>query len=186
MRIVVCPLHEVEDAIRRDRPSHVISLGSPGAEVPNLPSDLTRLVLTFHDIAEPMEGLQPVTAEQVRELLDFAETWPGDTPLLIHCWAGVSRSPAAAYAVACMIAGPAATQNLARRLRAAAPFATPNPRVIALADAILGRSGAMSRAIAGIGRGAETRVGRAFTVELTRPSWALNRLIQGPAFGSDD
>lgn len=164
MRIVVCPLHEVEPAIRIHRPSHVVSLGSPGAEILDLPSNLSRLVLTFHDIVEPSEGLQAVTAGQVGELLDFAATCPEDRTLLIHCWAGVSRSPAAAYAVACAGSGSDAPLAVAQRLRAAAPFATPNRRMIALADAALGRGGALSAAIASIGRGEETAMGRMFTL----------------------
>jgi predicted protein tyrosine phosphatase len=162
MTLIVAPLHEVETVLRRRRPSHVISLSSPGAETANIPAGIARLSLTFHDIVEPTEGLQPATSDQVARLLDFAAAWPRVDPLLIHCWAGVSRSPAAAYAVACLIAGPSTSGDLARRLRVAAPFATPNRRVIALADAALGRGGSMSAAIASIGRGAETSMGATF------------------------
>lgn len=162
MTLIVAPLHEVETVLRLRRPSHVISLGSPGAEIATVPAGLTRLSLTFHDIVEPTEGLQPVTPDQVARLLDFAAAWPRTAPLLIHCWAGVSRSPAAAYAIACLIAGPSASDDLARRLRASAPFATPNRRLVALADAALARGGAMSAAIASIGRGAETSMGATF------------------------
>lgn len=167
MRIVVAPLHEVEAAIRRWRPSHLVSLGSPGAEAFPTPPGASHLVLTFHDIAEPRERLQAVTPGQVADLLDFAGAWPGQAPLLIHCWAGVSRSPAAAYAVGCAVEGPAAASVLAARLRAAAPFATPNARLVALADDRLGGGGALTRAIGDIGRGAETATGATFVLELS-------------------
>ncbi|WP_395945465.1 tyrosine phosphatase family protein [Brevundimonas sp.] len=162
MILIVSPLHEVETVIRARRPSHIVSLASPGAAEPDLPSSLERLALNFHDIVEPADGLQPVTEEQVERLLAFAAAWPRTAPLLVHCWAGVSRSPAAAYAIACMIRGEGETEALAWRLRRAAPFATPNRRLVALADQILGRQGAMVAAIAAIARGADTFTGATF------------------------
>lgn len=145
----------------------MISLGSPRAESRPAPPGVSHLSLTFHDIVEPRDGLEAVSADQVAALLDFAAAWPGAVPLLIHCWAGVSRSPAAAYAVACLIEGPARAAVLAARLRAAAPFATPNARVTALADARLGGGGALERAIRDIGRGAETATGAVFTLDVS-------------------
>jgi predicted protein tyrosine phosphatase len=160
--IIVAPLHEVDEAIRVWRPSHVIGLASPGAETARFPEGVARLQLTFHDIAEPRDGLQPVTEADVADLLAFAQSRSPTAPLLIQCWAGVSRSPAAAYAVACAIRGPGEEAALAEALRSAAPFATPNPRLVALADAALGRQGRMVEAIAAIGRGAETSTGATF------------------------
>lgn len=51
---------------------------------------------------------------------------------------------------------------LADALRSAAPFATPNRRLVALADAALDRQGRMVEAVAAIGRGAETSTGATF------------------------
>lgn len=160
--IIVAPLHEVGEAIRVWRPSHVIGLASPGAEAARFPEGVESLRLTFHDIAEPQAGLQSVTEADIVALLAFAERWPRTAPLLIQCWAGVSRSPAAAYAVACAVRGTGEEAALAAALREAAPFATPNRRLVALADAALGRDGRMVEAIAVIGRGAETTTGATF------------------------
>lgn len=167
MTIVVCPLHEVDEAISRWRPSHVVGMASPGADLAVLPDALSRLRLSFHDIAEPREGLRAASAADVDRLLAFAGTWPRTSPLLIQCWAGVSRSPAAAYVIACALAGEGREEELAQELRAAAPFATPNPLMIDLADRALGRRGAMTAATAAIGRGAETGLGRMFRIDLT-------------------
>jgi len=167
MRIVVAPLHEVEAAIERWAPSHVISLASPGAETAAPPTSALWLPLTFHDIAEPRAGLIAAAEADVRGLLEFAADWAGTAgaaPLLIQCWAGVSRSPAAAFVVACALAAPGTERDVADRLRAAAPFATPNPRLVALADALLARDGRMAAAVAAIGRGAETAMGRTFAI----------------------
>lgn len=166
MKIIVCPLHEVEAAIQTCRPSHVISMASPDAELASLPGDVEQLRLRFHDIAEPREGLTAASVDDVDRLLTFARGWPRSAPLLIQCWAGVSRSPAAAYIIACALAGPGRERDLALGLRIAAPFATPNPLMIALADEALGRGAAMVREIAAIGRGEETSMGRVFEMPL--------------------
>lgn len=162
--IVVSPLHELEDALTRWRPSRVVSLGSPGAAAAVLPAAMKVLRLTFHDIAEAREGLVMATTGDIEALLDFARTWDRERPLLVHCWAGVSRSPAAAYVLACAMTRPGREAAIAAAIRQAAPFATPNPHMIALADDRLGRGGAMSASIAEIGRGAETGMGAVFAL----------------------
>jgi len=162
--IVVAPLHELDDALARWRPSHVISLASPGADTERLPDDVETLRLIFHDIVEPQPDLAMATADDVGALLDFGLRWSGDRPLLIHCWAGVSRSPAAAYVIACARNPTRDEAALAARLRTAAPFATPNRHVVALGDAALDRDGAMEAAITGIGRGAEVGLGAGFVL----------------------
>ena len=162
MNLIVCPLHEVEAQLHRWRPSHVISLSSPGSEQAAVPSDVERLSLIFHDIPEPRADLNAVSQDDIDRLIAFARNWPGDRPMLIQCWAGVSRSPAAAYAIACALSPEGREASLAQALRLAAPFATPNPRVVALADRALGRRGRMIEAIHAIGRGAETSLGDPF------------------------
>lgn len=162
--IVVAPLHELDEAIARWRPSHVVSLASPGAETARLPRDVERLRLAFHDITEPRPDLAMATDADVKALLSFGLAWPGGRPLLIHCWAGVSRSPAAAYVVACARSPAGDEMDLANKLRREAPFATPNPHVVALADGLLERGSAMTRSISTIGRGFETSLGVSFVL----------------------
>ena len=82
--------------------------------------------------------------------------------MLIHCWAGISRSTAAAYTALCMLRPDSDEEALARELRAASPSATPNRLIVSLADDILGRDGRMVKAIAGIGRGADAFEGTPF------------------------
>ncbi len=153
MTFVACPASRLAEAIERHQPSHVASLISPDAEAPDIPG-VARLVLRFNDIAEPREGLVAPDAAVIERLLAFADA-AGEGTLLIHCFAGVSRSPAAAYLLACRRAAPGEEGRLAHALRAASPEATPNPLMVALADEALGRGGAMTAAIAAIGRGRE-------------------------------
>ena len=143
----------------------MIGLASPGAEVAGSVVGVERLQLTFHDISEPQAGLQPVTEDDVERMLAFGRGWSRAAPLLIQCWAGVSRSTAAAYAIACMLSS-SDEDHIAQRLRLAAPFATPNRRLVALADARLGRDGRMIEGISRIGRGAEVSMGATFRLDV--------------------
>ena len=163
--IIVSPLHELETALARWRPSHVVSLASPGAEAATLPHDVEVLWLGFHDIVASRPGLTMATGEQAAALIAFAERWRPERPMLVHCWAGVSRSPAAAYVIACVRTAAGEENAIAQALRDAAPFATPNLHMVALADDLLGRGGRMVAAIQSLGRGAETSLGRMFRLD---------------------
>jgi len=162
--IVVSPLSQLAAQLEHHRPSHVVTLTS--GEVPALPEGFTaqRLVLTFNDIVEPREGMVAPDAGHVQALLDVVQAWQKDAPLLIHCYAGISRSTAAAY-IAAMALNPQSDETaLARELRKQSPSATPNIRLIEIADEILGRNGRMGAAIKLIGRGAEAFEGEVFSL----------------------
>jgi predicted protein tyrosine phosphatase len=161
--LLVCPLSALEELCRTARPARVLTLLSPGQPGPVLPCGLPSLRLAFHDIAAPAPGLSAVAPAQVEALLAFGAQEQG--PLLIHCWAGISRSTAAAFAIACQARPDLDEAQVALALRAASPTATPNPRLVALADAILGRGGRMSQAVAHIGRGAFTDLGAPFAFD---------------------
>jgi predicted protein tyrosine phosphatase len=168
MTLLVCPLSQVEAARALHRPSHLISLLSPTDDKvwPVSEAGDAHLRLAFHDIAEIREGFTAPDTALVARLLDFAEGWDAARPMLVHCWAGVSRSTAAAFVIACQSAPQRSEREIAQALRAAAPYATPNALVVSLADAALGRAGRMSAAIAEIGRGADTFEGALFELPL--------------------
>ena len=168
MRLLVGPLQEVPTLCGAHRPSHLVSWLSPPATAPEIADTFAaerRLLLSSHDVAAPTEGYQAPSAEDVARLVAFASTWDGAQPLLVHCWAGVSRSTAAAYVIACALSS-RSEQELARALRQASPGATPNPLIVQHADALLGRDGRMAAAIAEIGRGAEVSLGAPFELLL--------------------
>jgi predicted protein tyrosine phosphatase len=114
-----------------------------------------------------MDGHLPPGEAHVRAVLDFVAAWPRERPMVIHCYAGISRSTAAAYAIACALRPSASEAELAQELRRLAPSATPNRLFVEIADRLLGRAGRMSAAIAGIGRGAEAFEGTPFRIALT-------------------
>jgi len=163
--LLVGPFADVAQLCAARRPSHLVSWISPPAEPPEIDPELApahRLFLCSHDITAPEPGLTTPSLEQVGELLAFARTWDQRRPLLVHCWAGISRSTAAAYAIACQARPTASEEELATQLRRASPTATPNLLIVGLADQLLGREGRMADAIVAIGRGAEASLGVGF------------------------
>lgn len=154
--ILVCPEGEATAIAAEHGPSHVLALSSPGWEPPFVAAG-DRLALAFHDIAAPGAGLLAPDAEAIRRILAFGADWPGARPLLVHCRMGISRSTAAALILAAAARPERPEAALAQALREAAPCATPNPLMIALADRILGREGMLIAAARAIGRGADYR-----------------------------
>jgi predicted protein tyrosine phosphatase len=153
--VVVCPLSEVPATVDRSGASHLISLIDVETLVARPDSILpeNHLYLGIHDITEPMDGLILPDETHVRELIAFVEQWDRKQPMVVHCYAGISRSTAAAFIAVCVARPERDEREIAQTLREAASFASPNPRLIALADRLLGRGGRMVRAIAEIGRG---------------------------------
>lgn len=154
MNIVVCPLSRVPEVAREHRPSHVVSLLDPGTQFPLLPALGDRhLRIGVHDIELEEQGFDAMCDKRIRAILEFVHTWQRDDPILIHCYAGISRSTASAYITACAHNPGADEEEIALALRQASSTASPNRRFIALADAELGRGGRMAKAIEKIGRG---------------------------------
>jgi len=126
------------------------------------------LRLAFHDIVEPMPGLTAPDRDMMQAVLDFGRATAHQRALLIHCWAGISRSSAATYAIACD-RNPGFERDIAIELRRRSPSATPNRLMVRLADDLLQRDGRMVEAIEGIGRGAEAREGEPYVLPLKWP-----------------
>ena len=113
--------------------------------------------------------------EHVEQLIDFALDWGGQGPMVVHCWAGISRSTAAAYTALCAINPGVPEELIALRLREASPTAYPNRLIIRLADDALGRRGRMVRAIESIGAASLPR--SASVLAARRPFGCCTRAI---------
>jgi predicted protein tyrosine phosphatase len=149
---------------------HLLSLLSPTHDNETL-RQLARdshLRLTFHDIMEVTPGLIAPDRDAIEAILDFGRRGTPDIPLVIHCWAGISRSSAAAFMIACDRNG-GYEREIADELRRRAPFATPNRLMVRLSDEVLARDGRMVEAIDRSGRGAEAFEGTAYTLPLQWP-----------------
>lgn len=155
MPIIVCPLSRASEVVRQHRPSRVVSLLDPGTPFPAIEGfrDEHRLRLSVHDIEAEAEGFNACAELHMREILDFVGAWDRAAPILIHCYAGISRSTATAYITACAHNPDVDERIIASALRRVSPTASPNRRFVALADEALGRKGRMRAAIEAIGRG---------------------------------
>lgn len=164
----VCPLSRLPETLAVSGATHLMTLMKQGTAIPR-PEGIAEgrhCVIEASDIVAPLDGHVTPDEAHVAEILAFAETWDRHEPLLIHCYAGISRSTAAAYLIACALAPERDEAEIAQVLRAASPSATPNALLVALADRLLGRDGRMVAAIAGIGRGADAFEGNPFRLTL--------------------
>jgi predicted protein tyrosine phosphatase len=160
----VCSLARLAETVTVTGASHMVTLINADTPVPR-PTRIAperHLFIGIHDITTPLDGAILPGEEHVAALIDFVQRWDRAKPLVIHCYAGISRSTAAAYISACALFPNAGEMRLAQRLRAASPTATPNGRLIETADALLGRGGRMRAAIAAIGMGALAYEGEPF------------------------
>ncbi|MEL7028631.1 MAG: tyrosine protein phosphatase [Pseudomonadota bacterium] len=169
--ILVCPLSLVEETIASHGPSHLISLLDP-VEMIATPAGVDperHLKVGVNDVRAPAEGAIAPERSHVENILAFAETWDGDAPLLAHCWAGISRSTAAAFILMCAREPQTAEAEHANRIRAASPHAYPNSMLVAHADEILDRGGRMIDAVEQMEPGEPAWEGVLFSLPLAGP-----------------
>lgn len=166
--IHVCPLSQLPQTLERIGANDLMTLMKVGTAIdrPDSIADGRHCVVEVSDIVAPLDGHVLPGEVHVRRILDFAASWDRERPLLIHCYAGISRSTAAAYIAACALAPERDEAEIALALRAASPSATPNALFVDIADRLLAREGRMSAAIAGIGRGADAFEGTPFVLTL--------------------
>jgi predicted protein tyrosine phosphatase len=140
--IYVCGLDDVSECVQRFRPARLISLlpASEQPATPHLVAPGDHLRIAVDDIAEPKPGATAPDRVHVDTLINFLRTSPLQGSILIHCLAGMSRSPAAAL-IAMVLDAPGCEREAAKVLREAAPFAEPNRLLIRLADEALARGG---------------------------------------------
>ncbi len=149
----VCPLSRVRETLDLTGARHLMTLINRQTmlETPDGIETTNHLKIAINDIIAPQEGLTHASAQHVEELIAFARVWSRKGPMVVHCWAGISRSTAAAYISLCALNPDVPEKLIAQRLRQASAFASPNRLLVQLADDILGRRGRMSDAIALIG-----------------------------------
>jgi predicted protein tyrosine phosphatase len=167
--IHVCSLSRLAVTVEAVGASHVATLINAGTAVqrPSRIRPENHLFLGFNDILEPTEGLTPPAEHHVRQLIDFVVAWERAEPMVIHCWAGVSRSTAGAFIAACRLHPERDEADIAAEIRARSPSATPNLRLVSIADHLLGRDGRMIDAVRAIGRGRDAFEGDPFFLAVT-------------------
>jgi predicted protein tyrosine phosphatase len=166
--IHVCSLARLHATVEQTGARRVVTLMRDVELVRRPPTieHADHLLLRLDDISEPIYGYTVPGEEHVAELLTFVRSWDRAAPLVIHCYAGVSRSTAGAFVSACALNPRRPETEIARDIRRLSPTATPNIRIVTLADRMLGREGRMVAAVEAIGRGIECYEGHPFRLDL--------------------
>jgi predicted protein tyrosine phosphatase len=166
--IHVCSLADLHPTVKATGASHVLTVMAKVDQVQRPPSvsEANHLKVSMDDITEHMDGFVAPNDAHIEQVLGFVRGWDRRAPLVVHCYAGISRSTASAFAAACMLNPHRDEVSIARQIRAASPIASPNRLIVALADKALGREGRMLRALDEMGPGSATVVGQPFRIEL--------------------
>lgn len=82
---------------------------------------------------------RPPGEDDVRRLVAMAHGLKDTDHVLIHCHAGISRSTAAAYIMACVTLGEGKEAHAWHKVLTARDIAAPNKRMVRLADSVLMR-----------------------------------------------
>lgn len=162
--IYLTRLFDSLDAARAIKPTRILSLLDPEDPFPKFPdiSPTRHLKIEVDDIADTSAPVSPPSFSMVRQILSFGRESASE-PLLVHCHAGMSRSPAAIIAI---LADryPSRIEEICALMARKAPHAAPNPVMISLCDAELGLNGWLSHAVAKI---RPTRRGMTGWIELS-------------------
>jgi predicted protein tyrosine phosphatase len=166
--IHVCSLARLHMTIEQSGARHVVTLLGIEDEVilPATVPSSNHLRLQLHDITGPMDGYVTPQIEHIERFLSFVRGWRREAPLVIHCYAGISRSTAAAFTAVCALNPKRDEAIVAQALRRASHTAFPNPRIVQLADQLLARQGRMVAAVESIGRGTVAAEGEPFRLDL--------------------
>jgi predicted protein tyrosine phosphatase len=166
--IHVCSLARLQATVEATGASHIVTLLKDIRLVvrPDGIAAERHLILGLDDICDPLDGYICPAEEHVNELIAFVHEWDREAPLVVHCYAGISRSTAGAFISACALNPHRNEAAIARSLRLASPTASPNRRLVSIADRMLGRNGRMVEAIAAIGPGLGAYEGMPFRLAL--------------------
>lgn len=166
--IHVCSLARLYDTIETTGARHIVTLLRIAERVqrPSHIAPENHLVIGVDDISMPLEGYTLPGEEHVGRLIRFVNGWDRKAPMVVHCFAGISRSSAAAYVAACALNPKRDEMQIAWELRRASRTAQPNTRIVSVADRLLKRDGRMIGAIDAIGPGDLASEGHPFKLDL--------------------
>jgi predicted protein tyrosine phosphatase len=166
--IHVCSLARLYDTIDRTGARHIVTLLRLSDRVvrPEHIAAENHLILNMDDIPEPADGFTAPAQEHVERLIAFVGNWDRAAPMVVHCFAGISRSTASAFTAACAVNPQRDEREIAWAIRRASRTAQPNARIVSIADRLLKRDGRMVRAVEAIGPGAAATEGIPFRLDL--------------------
>ena len=166
--IHVCSLSRLYATVDETGARHIVTLLRLVDRVqrPTHIAPENHLVLAVDDITAPMDGYTAPAHEHVQRLIEFVGAWDRKAPMVMHCFAGISRSTAGAYVAACALNPGRDEMQIAWDIRRASRTAQPNARIVSIADRLLERDGRMIRAIDAIGVGDAAAEGHPFRLDI--------------------
>jgi len=166
--IHVCSLSRLYATVDETGAKHIVTLLRLVDRVqrPTHIAPENHLVLAVDDITTPMDGYTAPAHDHVQRLIDFVGAWDRSAPMVMHCFAGISRSTAGAYVAACALNPQRDEAQIAWDIRRASRTAQPNVRIVSIADRLLKRDGRMVRAIETIGPGQAATEGDPFRLDI--------------------
>lgn len=138
-KVFVGSKNQAARLVKRHNATHWISLLDRGDRqfFPPGMNDVNRLWLNFEDVLKPTDYGAP-TRDHVQTILDFTKDLT-DGVVVVNCFAGVSRSTAAALAI--LFQHHRCVDTAVAELLGVRPYACPNPVISKYADDILGCNG---------------------------------------------
>ena len=146
--ITVCGVAEL-DGHCTSGASHVLSILDPEHPVPaafGAFGEHEKLELRFHDVIDPTPDAMAPEPEHVEALLAFGRDMNNATHLLVHCFAGVSRSTASMSMILAQAMPDLPEDAVLSMVYGIRDKAWPNIRMITFGDKLLGRNGRLIEA----------------------------------------
>ncbi len=166
--IHVCSLARLYATVDETKARHIVTLLrlTDRVQRPAHIAAENHLILAVDDIAAHQDGYTVPAQEHIERLIDFVGQWDRGAPMVVHCYAGISRSTAAAYVAACVLNPNRDELQIAQAIRASSKTAQPNAAIVSIADRILKRDGRMVRAVEAIGPAQFAEEGVPFRLDL--------------------
>ena len=171
--IHICSLKMVESLAAEIKPTHVLSLLAGITPFPPTPHGIdpaNHLKLTLADISEHEPGMILPASNHVADVIAFGRRWKeesgGTRPLLVHCFAGISRSSASALTIACAVRPDVKEAAYTKALRGVSAYCQPNSLIVRHADELLSREGRLIGAVADMGQGDFSKAGEPYVLRL--------------------
>ena len=144
--IHVCSLSRLLATVDETGARHIVTFLRVIGRVqrPNNVTPENHLVIAVDDITMPMDGYTAPAHEHVKQLIDFVTAWDRKAPMVMHCFAGISRSTAGAYVAACALNPQRDEMQIAWDIRRSSRTAAPTARAWSPCVGTLRESAAMA------------------------------------------
>src|SRR5258708_36335937 len=103
--IHVCSLAALPDTVKATGASHILTVMANVDQVQRPASVLAanHLKVAMDDITESIDGFVAPSDSHIERVLSFVRSWDRTAAMVVHCYAGISRSTASAFAAVCAL-----------------------------------------------------------------------------------